>query len=229
MVARAPAVQREPKKPGAVGRVIGALAKLISTLVLALVCSILLAWLGMTVWWPKERDLHSEQVLAQELRYLSEDFDGGDWVRPATFARTLTHFVREGSESLGLTGFIASRHSDPWIRVLQGYAQAMLNVVQIFAVRIAVLALAIPLFSLFGVAGMAEGLMRRDLRRWGGGRESSFVYHHSKRLLGPSMCAASVLYLASPFSIHPSCAVLPLAMLFALGVVLTIATFKKYL
>ena len=105
----------------------------------------------------------------------------------------------------------------------------MLNVAQTFAVRIAVLALAIPLFSVFGVLGMAEGLMRRDLRRWGGGRESSFLYHHSKRLLGPSMCAASGLYLASPFSIHPSRAVLPLAMLLAIGVAVTIATFKKYL
>ena len=229
MVARAPAVQREPKKPGAVGRVIGALAKLTSTLVLALLCSVLLEWLGMAVWWPEERVLHSERVLAQELRYLSEDFDESVWTRPATFARTLTHFVREGSASLGLTGFIASRQSDPWIRVLQGCAQAMLNVAQIFVVRIAVLALATPLFSLFGVVGMAEGLTRRDLRRWGGGRESSFVYHHSKRLLGPVMCAASLLYLASPFSIHPSFVLLPLAMLFAIGVAVTIATFKKYL
>jgi integrating conjugative element membrane protein (TIGR03747 family) len=229
MVARAPVVRREPKTPGAIARVISALAKVISTLVLALCCSILLEWLGTAVWWPKERVLHSERVLAQELRDLSDDFDESVWVRPATFARTLTHFVREGSESLGLTGFIASRQSNPWLRAIQGYAQAMLNVAQIFAVRIAVLALAIPLFSLFGVLGVAEGLMRRDLRRWGGGRESSFLYHHSKRLLGPCICAASVLYLASPFSIHPSWAVLPLAMLLAIGVAVTIATFKKYL
>jgi integrating conjugative element membrane protein (TIGR03747 family) len=229
MVARASVVQREPQKAGAVARIIGALAKLISTLVLALVCSVLLEWLGMTVWWPEQGVLHSERVLAQELRYLSQDFNEGVFAPPATLARRLIASVRRASESLGLTGFIASRQSEPWIRVLQRYAQAMLNVAQIFAARVAVLALALPLFSLFSVVGMAEGLMRRDLRRWGGGRESSFVYHHSKRLLGPSVLATWMLYLASPFAIHPSWVLLPLAMLFAIGVAVTAATFKKYL
>jgi len=38
-----------------------------------------------------------------------------------------------------------------------------------------------------------------------------------------------VIYLALPFSLHPSFVVLPFATLFALSVAVTVSTFKKYL
>ena len=112
---------------------------------------------------------------------------------------------------------------------LQKYLEAMRNVLQTFAVRVTVLVLSTPVFALFGLVGLAEGLMRRDLRRWGGGRESSFVYHHSRKLLGPSILSAWMLYLAAPFSVHPNLVLLPFATVFAVGVAVTTATFKKYL
>ncbi len=105
----------------------------------------------------------------------------------------------------------------------------MVNTVQTFAVRLTVLLLATPVFFLFGLVGLAEGLMHRDLRRWGGGRESSFLYHHSKKFLAPSIIAAWMLYLAMPFSVHPNFIVLPFVTLFAVGVAMTTGSFKKYL
>ena len=47
-------------------------------------------------------------------------------------------------------------------------------------------------------------LMSRDLRRWGGGRESSFVYHYAKNAAMPLIIASWVQYLALPVSLHPS-------------------------
>ena len=65
-----------------------------------------------------------------------------------------------------------------------------MTVTQVFAVRMAVLTLAMPVFLLFGLVGVTDGLVQRDLRRWGGGRESSFVYHHAKRFIMPAVLGA---------------------------------------
>ena len=136
--------------------------------------------------------------------------------------------IRRVADAIG-SRLIAWLPSNASLAGFQVYLEAMTNVMQTFAVRLTVLALATPVFALFGLVGLAEGLMRRDLRRWGGGRESSFVYHHTKKLLGPSILSAWMLYLAAPFTIHPNLVLVPFAVSFAVGVAVTTGTFKKYL
>jgi integrating conjugative element membrane protein (TIGR03747 family) len=104
-----------------------------------------------------------------------------------------------------------------------------MQVTQVFSVRLAILALATPVFLLFSLVALVDGLVKRDLRRWGGGRESSFLYHWAKRSALPLLVLTWVVYLALPFSLHPSFVVLPFAILFALSVEVTASTFKKYL
>ena len=103
-----------------------------------------------------------------------------------------------------------------------------MQMTQVFSVRLAILVLAIPVFVLFSLVALVDGLVKRDLRRWGGGRESSFVYHWAKRSALPLLVLTWVIYLALPFSLHPSVVVLPFAMLFAFSVAVTASTFKKY-
>lgn len=105
------------------------------------------------------------------------------------------------------------------------YVLAAMQVTQVFSVRLAVLALAMPVFVMFTLIAIADGLVKRDLRRWGEGRESSFVYHWAKRSALPLLVLIWVIYLALPFSLHPSFVVLP----FALSVAVTASSFKKYL
>tara|TARA_R100001530_G_C4190566_1_gene122040 strand:- start:139 stop:528 length:390 start_codon:yes stop_codon:yes gene_type:complete len=112
---------------------------------------------------------------------------------------------------------------------LARFILAALQITQVFALRLAILLLATPVFLLFGVMALVDGLVRRDLRRWGGGRESSFVYHWSKRSALPLLVTAWIIYLALPFSLHPSWVILPFATLFALSIAITASAFKKYL
>ena len=109
------------------------------------------------------------------------------------------------------------------------YVLAGMQITQVFAVRLAILTLATPVFGLFTLVALVDGLVRRDLRRWGGGRESSFVYHYAKKAAIPLIIMAWVLYLALPFSLHPSWIILPFALAFAFAVTITASTFKKYL
>ena len=104
-----------------------------------------------------------------------------------------------------------------------------MQVTQVFSVRLAILTLATPVFMLFSLVALVDGFVKRDLRRWGGGRESSFVYHWAKRSALPLLVLSWVIYLALPFSLHPTFIVLPFAVLFALSVAVTASTFKKYL
>ena len=114
-------------------------------------------------------------------------------------------------------------------RPIAEYVLAAIQMTQVFSVRLAILVLALPVFLLFSLVALVDGLVKRDLRRWGGGRESSFVYHWAKRSALPLLVLTWVIYLALPFSLHPSFVVLPVAMLFAFSVAVTASTFKKYL
>ena len=109
------------------------------------------------------------------------------------------------------------------------YAEAARNIVQLFAVRLAVLILTLPTFVLFSVVGLIDGLVRRDLRRWGGGRESSYLYHYAKKSVWRFVLIAAITYLALPISLHPAFILLPFAILFAVSISITASTFKKYL
>ena len=60
-----------------------------------------------------------------------------------------------------------------------------------------ILFLSMPLFGLMIITGMVEGLVRRDLRRYGAGYESSFVCHHAKRFIKPAQYGPCMLYLSS--------------------------------
>jgi len=184
----------------------------------------------MTWWWPELGVRHSERMLAQELRYLNDDFKESLFhARPLQLVRRAAALIQRGTQAVGFERLIAWLPSNPLTAELQTYLEAMVNVMQTFVVRLTMLVLATPVFVLFGLVGLAEGLMRRDLRRWGGGRESSFVYHHSKKLLAPSILSAWALYLAAPFTVHPNLVLVPFAVLFAVGVAVTTGTFKKYL
>ena len=101
---------------------------------------------------------------------------------------------------------------------LVDYVISALQVIQVLVARLAVLTLSMPVFLLLSIVALVDGLVQRDLRRWGGGRESSFVYHWAKRSALPLWVFAWVAYLAAPVTVHPSVVVIPLAVLFAASV-----------
>lgn len=198
----------------------------------------------MTVWWPDQGTNHSQDMLARELGYLGRDFRTTVITSdPVGFAQRIAE--RSHYLLFEVSGFEKLMHwisrppavGEQGVRLAmhRGYTQiaefvvAAMQVTQVFSVRLAVLTLAMPVFLLFGLIALVDGLVRRDLRRWGGGRESSFVYHYAKKAGLPMLVVTWVVYLALPFSLHPTWIVLPLGVLFGLSVTVTAGTFKKYL
>lgn len=109
------------------------------------------------------------------------------------------------------------------------WGQISMYVAMDVLLRMSVAAFALPAFVLACLVGVTDGLVRRDLRRWSGGRESSFVYHHAKRYTGWALTGGFGLYLAWPFGgFNPAYMVLVFTTLVAFSMSTTVAAFKKY-
>ena len=236
--------RRPLSQPGTFSRILTTLAQALKWLLLSLLFSIVIEWIGMVLWWEEQGLEHSRQMLAVELSYLDVDFRRSlltsDPLRFATdlsgrFYHVLFELTRltdliewiTPEPSAGEEGFRATLHHA--YSPIAVFFLAAMQMTQVFAVRLAILTLATPVFGLFAGLALVDGLVRRDLRRWGGGRESSFVYHYAKKSAFPLVIIAWVLYLALPFSLHPSWVILPFAIGFGLAVTVTASTFKKYL
>ncbi|MCK9608013.1 MAG: TIGR03747 family integrating conjugative element membrane protein [Methylomonas sp.] len=246
----APAVQRssaqQAAEQGILARLVTQLLQALIFLIMTLGFSIATEWTGMaTGFWDEAGTQHSQTMLEQELSVLNADFRRSVIVeQPVQFARRFADnfydliFRKTGIESLIIALAKPTQDVDDggfrqrlrhYYQLAQDYMLAAMLVTQVFAVRLAVLILALPAFVLLGLMGLIDGLVQRDIRRWSGGRESSFVYHWAKKLLYPALILPWILYLAIPSSIHPNLIVLPFAILFALSIRVMASTFKKYL
>lgn len=83
--------------------------------------------------------------------------------------------------------------------------------------------------ALFGLVALVDGLVQRNLRRWCGGRERYFVYHHAKKVIFPVFILAWAVYLGLPTSMHPNHVIHPFAALFAIAMAIAAGSFKKYI
>jgi integrating conjugative element membrane protein (TIGR03747 family) len=231
-------------RQGLISKTLSTLAQAIQWLLLSLIFSIIVEWAGMVLWWPEEGLDHSRRMLAAEVGYLDADFRRSVVTSdPARFARTvadntyyaLFEFTRvvdaldwlSRPPAPGEEGLRPKLHR--LYRPIADIVIAAMQITQVFSVRLAILMLATPVFLLFTLVALVDGFVQRDLRRWGGGRESSFVYHWAKRSALPLLVLSWVVYLALPFSLHPTFVILPFATLFALSVAVTASSFKKYL
>ena len=231
-------------RQGLISKTLTTLAKGVQWLLFALLFSILTEWVGMVFWWQEGGLQHSRSMLEAEISYLDSDF------RRSVVTSSPAGFAKAVADKAYTVLFEFTRVVDviAWLSVpptpdegglrprLHGLFEPIaefvivgMQVTQVFSVRLAILTLAMPVFVLFSLVALVDGFVKRDLRRWGGGRESSFVYHWAKRSAMPLLVLSWVIYLALPFSLHPTFIVLPFAALFALSVAVTASTFKKYL
>jgi integrating conjugative element membrane protein (TIGR03747 family) len=112
---------------------------------------------------------------------------------------------------------------------LEAYALAAFYTLLTFLVRLMVLLLTVPLFFTAIFVGLVDGLVRRDIRRFGAGRESGFVYHRAKAAITPIVALPWVVYLALPVSVQPLWILIPSAILLGIAVDIAAGSFKKYL
>jgi integrating conjugative element membrane protein (TIGR03747 family) len=236
------AAQQQRQRTTLFSALLGLPWKVLGLLLVSLLFSVLLEYAGLLLFWPEQGWRHSQAMLHTELGWLGEHFrqslitsQPGQSVRQLVeslhewlFQRSgLLDYARQArshSRNDSLTSLIAQFYV-----LLEDFVLAALFTSLTFVVRVCILVLATPLFTLAMLTGLVDGLMRRDLRKFGAGRESSFVYHRAKSLVVPLLVAPWMLYLTLPISLNPLWILLPSAAMQGTAVAITAATFKKYL
>lgn len=223
--------------------IIGGFLNFLILLVLALIFSIVIEWVGMLFFWPEQGAAHSAQMLVTELGFLSRDFSEGvmnssAYTVAVWISSMLYYWLFEWTHFLDAVAWMMSPPHDAGAfrsglsvvaQMVFEYLSSAANTTQVFGVRLAVALLTTPIFILVGVAALVDGLVERDLRRYGGGNESSFVYHNVKPWMKPAVLGAWFIYLGLPVSVHPNLIFVPAAILYGVAVYMTTSTFKKYL
>jgi integrating conjugative element membrane protein (TIGR03747 family) len=222
--------------------------RLFGVLIVSLILSILIECVGMHLFWKDQGWRHAQSMLQYELGNLSSHFTRSAIVQePGRTAHRLVEtgyewvFVKTGlfdkmtetAERARAPGMGQARDFRYFISQAYVWAERYLIaaafITLTFMVRLLVLILTLPLVLTAVFVGLIDGLVRRDVRKFGAGRESGFVYHRAKASLLPLAILPWVIYLAMPVSVHPLLILLPGAALLGLAVALTASSFKKYL
>lgn len=242
----ATSVQNTPpqpiQRPGLIISVIGVVLRIIGMLIASLLFSILIEWAGLLFFWGDQGWRHSQAMLNSELSWLSEHFKYSliiqqpgqaifqwldllnQWLLVKTGFADFAQQARLSSQGHGFLSWANQVYVS-----IENFVLAAVYVTFTFVVRLIILVLALPLFLLSMFTGFVDGLMRRDLRKFGAGRESSFVYHRAKRAVLPLLLAPWIIYLSLPVSLNPMAFFLPCAVILGIATAVTAAAFKKYL
>lgn len=216
----------------------------------SLLAAIVVEWICLYLFWPEAGWRHAQQMFEYELSWLSQDLihsvvikEPGhtatwlaqivyDWLMVKTgmldSLNALTKYARTTSPQQ-IVNFDLRYETGRVMIKLQDYGLATLYTVLTFSVRMVILTMTIPLFLLAGFTGLVDGLVRRDLRKFGSGRESSYLYHKARGAIIPLVIAPWTVYLAMPVSVSPFLILLPSAVLLGMSVFITVSSFKKYL
>ena len=238
------AERQQARQQGWIAGLIGLPFRLFGMLCGSLLLAILLEWIGMLFIWSDQGSHHAEQMLSYELSQLSSDFRRSIVMEaPVQTARRLIEWTHEhvvvksglrewielsrsGTEE-GRAGL--RRPLEMAYGAVEPYAIAAGYTALTFLVRLVVLCLALPLFLTAAFVGLIDGLVRRDLRRFGAGRESGFLHHRARALISPLTVLPLVLYLTVPVRASPTCVLMPTAALLCITINVTVWSFKKYL
>ncbi|MDJ6853229.1 TIGR03747 family integrating conjugative element membrane protein [Salmonella enterica] len=241
---RPPQNTSPPKKPGLLWLLLWRLPWHIAGILFAsLLLSLLVEYAGLVFWWPEQGAQHARTMMETELRFLSADFTRSlvmsqpsvavmSWVREG-YRWLAENIMPAGTLNNGNSGNLFTQMaaaSGTWLAVqLRVFLEATLYITVVFVVRVSILLLSLPLFVMAAAVAMVEGLSLRDLRRYGAGYESSFLYHHARGLIKPSLVYPCMAYLSWPAAAYPNAFLLPSAMLFGMVLTVQASTFKKYL
>lgn len=217
----------------------------IRTLLISLLFSIVLEFCVMKFMYPEQGASHSAQLLENEVGYLSENFRSVVFYGKTSAGLSIdvsnrvyeVLFVSSGLEEFDNRYRLAPLASESTAvkaikniyRDVRPYALASINIVQLFFVRLVVIALSLAAFLLITHAAVVDGIVQRDLRRYRGSIEQSWVHHYTKSWLGgPIIVLPAMLYLALPVNAPPAIVFMPSFAFFGLMIFIMITTYKKF-
>ena len=208
-----------PSRPpqGPIGWLLSQAGRFIGLVIGALILRIVLELAGLYFWWPQERSRHVFLVMKQERVELVSALElhplRGEILRLQENWATLELEVGHKIESL----------------ILQEHITTLAYTLVSFMLRLTWLVATFPLLCLCVLTGLTEGLVRRDLRRFGSGLESVFLHRYVIRSGSSVTTTLWVFYLAQPLFLPAVLVLLPTALWFGITVWMAAGSFKRWL
>ncbi|MEM9257725.1 MAG: DUF4400 domain-containing protein [Pseudomonadota bacterium] len=208
--------QKPVKEPGKIGRVLGLGLSLLSAVFVAMAASIIIEWLGIALnWWGVD---HAQRLLETERSYIEKiDAYPSLVVSPYRISADAVTRVDAAAAWMG------------WEGASEGYLAAAINIAKLISLRLAVCLFTLPAFLLVALVALLDGMVSRDIRKFTGGHESSYVFHKAKRFVIPSLLLTITVYLMIPFSIPPVAVFAPALCLAGVMIYIATSRFKKFL
>ena len=212
------------RSSGIVHQLFRVFSRLILLLGFALLASIIIEIIGVIYFWPEQGAQKSHLMMQQEVIYLGRFAEKNPFLSGADeqVFRWLAD-LDQWLVGIGL-GWLAAT-----IQSISLYVEITLNMVNVFVLRVFVMLFSFPIYVFFGIIGLTRGLVKRELRKWGGGRESSGQFHLWMNMVPLGFMSSWFFYLSWPYTINPNFIVMPFAMFFGWMIMLTSYRIKKHL
>ena len=199
-------------------------SSVVFTLLKIIFCA-LLAWMALTIWFlvvliregVELTALQASNIVVGNAHFMATSH--------AAFASTLSAwFIAMHSY------FFSFLHSVTSMReaFIQGLLTLFVSVTEIDVSRLFIFILATPLFVIGLGVFFIDGLVKRDVRKFQGARESTLRFHRFKRLQGFAFFIPFFIYLSAPVSFSPVLFLVPEVFLLGLVTRTTVTYFKKY-
>ena len=124
---------------------------------------------------------------------------------------------------------ISANDLNPFLILVMQVWTILCAITHVITIKLCIIALSIPLFTLAILAGLVDGLSQRSIRTASLGRESTYIFHKSIPVIRRIFVMLVLLWLSLPVSLSPSPLFLSLAVLMGLLASLSASRFKKYL
>ncbi len=204
------------RERGLIAAALSLIAGIAGAVLMALLASVLVEWAGIALgWWHSD---HAFQMLRTERAYI-EAIDSYPLAPLQPVALSDRAVAGIGDAALGV-GLSAGANV---------YLTAMINSIKLVALRSSLSVFALPGYLLIAVAAFFEGLVARDIRKYTGGHESSYVFHKAKRWIMPTVVLSITIYLMLPFSVAPALVFAPTMLSTGLMVYIATSRFKKFI
>ena len=193
----------------------------------------------MTKYYPEQGAYRSLRLLEAELSYLSNTQlvttqYGNTLISKLLIAQQHTYlfvtdtlkmeaaltglsdlrFIQHGFNRMGLL--------DPHI-----YAVSMLNMINVITLKVVVILLSLPIFLILMIWAINAGLVQRAIRKYQVRNESSWIFHHAKRIKFWSIVLPVIVYLTWPNELSPLLIFGPCAFAYGASWFVMASKFKK--
>lgn len=206
---------------------------------LCVLFGIVLEWFIMTKYYPEEGAYRSLRLLEAEMSYLANTQlvttgYGNSLITKLLIAQQHSYLFVTGTLKMeaALTEFSDLRfiqHGfnrmgllDPHI-----YAVSMLNMINVITLKVVVILLSLPIFLILMIWSVNAGLVQRAIRKYQVRNETSWIFHHAKRIKFWSIVLPVAVYLTWPNELSPLLIFGPCAFAYGASWFVMASKFKK--